>query len=248
MVRRQGKIPTYARVCVFRSVSGDAQIVLQYEPVARWLQPWRLTITGDDRTGITPKQIQAVLAVCGNHKLSLVEIAFDFAHESGVGRDFVLQHGTFGKSRRKLDRGGEGQIRFGGRGCPKLVRCYWKKKTGRYRVELEIHSALLRKCSVSKVTDLGTLCLKLLRSHFRFVGFRWRSLDAYLAKKFGSNGRIMLEEAQACAAVSLRRALRFLSRNGVTNPHRFLRPLRISRDIASALRFWFERFLGGQWE
>jgi len=243
LVRRQGKIRTYARVRVFRSLTGDARIVLQYDPVATWLQSWRITMTGDDRTGITPDQIQSVLTPCRNHKLSLVEIAFDFIPESGVDRTFVLQHGKFGKSRRRLDRGGEGQIRYGGRGCPKLVRCYWKKELDRYRVELEVHPALLRKCSVSKVTDFGTLCSNLLRSHIRFVGIRRRKLDACLANKFGSNGRALLDGARERAAVSLRRALRFLSRNGVANPHRFLYGLRINDEIKLALRAWHAHFL-----
>jgi hypothetical protein len=240
------RLVTYQRMKRFRSKTNSSQFVLLYEKSAPWLPTWRIAFTGDDQTGITPEEVAAVLAQCWSHKLSLVELAFDFAPESGVDEKFVLQHGLFGKSRRRKDRGGEGQIRYGGRSCPKLVRCYRKKELGRYRVELEVHSALLRKCSVFTVSNLGTLCLRLRRSHFRFVGIRWRSLDAYLAKKFGPKGRGLLEEAQERAAVSLRRALRFLSRNGVTNPHRFLRPLRINRDIDSALRFWFERFLREQ--
>lgn len=247
-VRRQGKIPTYSRVCVFRSVVGDAQVVLQYEPVARWLQPWRLTITGDDRTGITTTQIEAVLALCLNYKLSLVELAFDFAAESGVDERFVLQHGTFGKSRRRLDRGGEGQIRYGGRNCPKLVRCYQKKEVDRFRVELEIHPALLRKYAVSKVNDFGRLCPKLLRSHVRFVGISWRRLSRVLEKRFGSRHPVMLEEAKDRALVSLRRVLRFLKRNGVTNPHRFLHNMRINDDMRAALRAWAEHFSWDRWD
>jgi hypothetical protein len=237
------KLATYRRMKRFLSETSSSQVVLRYEKSATWLPKWRIEMRGDDQTGITPDEIDAVLACCWTHKLSLVELAFDFAPGSAVDEKFVLQHGLFGKSRRRKDRGGPGQIRFGGHGCPKLVRCYWKEIIDRYRVELEVHPSLLRKCSVSKATDFGKLCPKLLRSHIRFVGISWRRLGAYLKTKFGClNGQALLEATQERAAVSLRQALRFLTRNGVTNPHRFQYAMRINDEIELALRAWHRRF------
>jgi len=227
----------------FRSLTNSSQIVLRYEKAMPWLSNWRIEMIGDDETGITPEEIEAVLAHCWSHKLALVELAFDFAPETGVDRTFLLRHGLFGKSRRRKNRGGGEQLRYGGRRCPKLVRCYWKKELGRYRVELEVHSALLRKYAACKVADFGGFCLKLLVSHFQFVGIRWQKLSGYLQKKIGDRTvQLLLHEVQERASISLRRALRFLSRNGVTNPHRFLRPLKINRDIRAALISWLERF------
>lgn len=237
------RLATYRRMKRFLSETTSSQIVLRYQKAAPWLPTWRIEITGDDRTGITPAELEAALSQCTAHKVSVVELAFDFARESGVDRNFVLQHGVFGKSRRRTDRGGPGQVRYGSRHSSKLVRCYWKNELSRFRVELEVHSALLRKCSVFNVTDFGTLCPRLLRSHIRFVGFRWRSLGAHLAKKVGRlDGEVLLEATQKRAGFSLRRAIHFLSRNGVTNPHRFLHALRINDEVELALRAWHARF------
>ena len=41
-----------------------------------------------------------MLPQCWSHKLSLVELAFDFAPKNGVNEKFVLQHGIFRRSRR----------------------------------------------------------------------------------------------------------------------------------------------------
>jgi hypothetical protein len=236
------KLVTYRRMKRFKSETGESEVVLRYEKSAPWIPTWRIEMRGDDQTGITPEEIEAVLGCCLNHKLSLVELAFDFAPETGIDAIFVLRHGLFGKSRREKHSGGKPLLRYGGRACPKFVRCYQKTEISRFRVELEIHSALLRKHSVFNVSDLGTLCPELLRSHICFVGIRWRRLDAYLEKKFGTQGRAILEEAQERATISLRRTLRFLSRSEVANPHRFLRPLRINDEIAVALRAWHARF------
>lgn len=242
-VRCQGKISTYARVRRFQSHTNSAQITLQYKPQAPWLAERRITVIGDDRRGITPEQVDAVLSQCLNHRLSLVELAVDFLPVTGVDEAFVLRHGRFGKSRRRTDRGGPGQLRYGSRGSAKLVRAYQKNQLACYRVEFECHGSLLRKCSVRRARNLGGLAVNLCPAHIRFAGFRWGKLDTYLARRFGANGLLIGEQARRRADVSLRRAARFLSREGVYNVHRFLRPLPINRDIQLALRRWAERFV-----
>jgi len=76
-------------------------------------------------------------------------------------------------------------------------------------------------------------------SHLDFVGFRWEKLGSYLAQRFGSRGANILYEARRRRDErSLRNATRFLSAKGVSNPHRFLFPLRINRNVRWALRRW----------
>ena len=54
------------------------------------------------------------------------------------------------------------------------------------------------------------------------------------------NGESMFAEARTYGKSSVRKATRFLSRNGIANPHRFVQDLRINADIRSALMGWAE--------
>lgn len=242
-VKRQGVIATYERITVFRSLTNSCQVVVQYKRLRRWLAPCTVTIIGDDTTGITPKELWCVCAQCHPRKPSLVELAFDFNLKVGADRRYVLRYGVFGKTRRRVDRGGPEHLRYGSRSSPKLVRCYRKSNIDADRIELEIHSALLRKMEVAKVHDLHLIASKLFPRHIRIVGVRWRELEAHLLRRFGNSGTTVLAETRRIRdEVSLRDAMRLLSGKGVVNPHRFLRPLRVNEQIKAALRVWAERF------
>src|ERR1700730_9386541 len=118
-----------------------------------WLPPWRITLIADDQTGLTPEEVNKFIKHCRQYRLVLIELALDFAPASHVDEVYVMQHGIFGKSRSRPDLGGPGQLRHGSRRSGKLVRCYWKDQVGAYRVELELHSGLLRKHDIDGVTD-----------------------------------------------------------------------------------------------
>jgi hypothetical protein len=122
--RAQGKIATYGRIRIFCSTSNTARLALQYKPAMPFLAPWRFMLTADDDDGITPGQVEAVLAQCASHKLTMVELPFDFPEGSIVSRRFVLKHGRFGKTQRRTDRGGPGTLRYGTRQSPKMARAY----------------------------------------------------------------------------------------------------------------------------
>jgi hypothetical protein len=242
--RTQGKVVTYGRVRTFCGTSNSALLSLQYKPVLPWLAPWRFTLIADDEDGLSPDEVESVIAQCSSHKPSMVELAFDFDQHSVVNRRFVLQHGRFGKTQRRKDRGGSGNLRYGSRRSPKLVRAYVKVGLGAFRVELEIHSGLLRKFGISSGYELGRLAAKLVPVHLQFLGFRWDSLRAYLIRKFGPlDGGQILEEVRDRAESSLHNATRYLTHRGVPNTHRFLGPLRANRRIRTALRRWAKKFL-----
>jgi hypothetical protein len=154
-----------------------------------------------------------------------------------------------GKSRRRFDRGGAQQLRYGSRKSGKLVRCYWKKEVEAFRVELEFHSRLLARHKRPKAEknyqfiDVPNEILPVdLEKHFRFVRISWRALESYLVRRYGSRGRAILCDARIKAQTSLRSVTRFLRRNGVTNVHRFLKPMSINRSIDEALTTWFLDF------
>jgi hypothetical protein len=234
--RRQGRITTYGRVRRYASRTSAAQIVVQYKPQCPWLKPRRITLIADDELGLTQQEIESVLADCLHHRVTLVELAVDFDLGVGIDEKFVRRHGRFGKSR--LAKGRADRFRFGSRASPKLVRFYRKESVRSFRVEVEAHAALLRKYSVSQVSDLGMLAMNLAPSHIKFCRIRWERLQAYMAQKFGSGGQPMCEEARRRAESSLGMALRYLAQNRVPNPHRFLGSLRINGDIREALRRW----------
>ena len=241
--RAQGALSTYARVRNFHSISNSAEIVVKYKPRRSWLKPMHITMIADDPTGIPRDDFDAVIQQCSTYRFSMLEISFDFSPESGVDREFVRRHGLFGKSQRDRKRGGPDQLRYGSRGSSKLVRCYWKSAINRYRVEPELHSAFLRKYRVSDVADIGALYGPLLRAHCHFMRISWNKLGQHLNRKFGRDGQKLLDGARDRGDKSLRSALRFLKNQGVTNTHRFLRPLRMNDDIASAFRTWLDSFV-----
>lgn len=238
--RHQGTA-SYARVRRFRSSENSSEIRVQYKPLHPWCRSLRVTLIADDATGITRAERDAVLKTCLNPSSSTIELAFDFPDGSGIDHDFVRQHARFGKSWRRHDRGGKGQLRYGDRRSPKLIRCYWKRNLDCYRIELELHSALLRRIGVSDISEFGRL-YTIVPSHFSFVTISWKRLERYLRKKFGRDAQVLLEEARTRAERSLRLALGFLRRSGISNPHRFLVPLQLNREIKMALRKWLAGF------
>jgi hypothetical protein len=243
-VRRQGAISTYERVRELRSADADAdaQMFIQYQPLQGFLPDQRVTMVGDDELGITPEEIDDIIRVNFRaHKISLAELALDFTEASGVDENFVRRFGKFGNTRRRKDRGGPDTLRYGSRTSPKLVRCYRKKSLDSYRVELEIHSALLRKYAITNAGQLYAIAYKLASRHVRFVRVDWDKLAPALQRRFGAGSAEILTESRRRADVSLGSATRYLGKR-LPNVHRYFKPLRINRDVRTALKRWAEEF------
>jgi len=245
---RDGPV-TYARVRELKSLLSGARVFWQYRPRRGWLKQWRITLVAQDQNGIDPFDILQILKRCHYFRFVLVELAVDFAEESGVGPTFVRQHGKFGKSRRRFDRGGSKQLRYGTRRSGKLVRSYWKEEVEAYRVELELHSRLLLEAN-SKTKEKNYEFIDVpnhifpihIEKHFRFVRIRWRALKRYLLRRFGRRGQTILHVARSKAQQSLGSVTAFLGSEGVVNVHRFLKPMLINKLIDRALTDWFRDF------
>ena len=241
-VRPQGRIATYGRVRRLRSETDCTEIYVQYEKRAPWLRDFRVNAVADDQAGLTPAHINQISSVWFNHRVITVELAFDFDGESGVDRDFILCHGRFGKSHCRFAQDEYGHVRYGTRGSPKLVRCYWKKQIGRYRVELEIHSSMLKKYGITKVTDLPSLSAKLAPAHISLKVMRWKKLKSYLVRKYGQRyGEKLWNKARGYADTSMIRTTQFLAKV-VHNPHRFWGSEVRNGHIREALRDWSRAF------
>jgi hypothetical protein len=133
-------------------------------------------------------------------------------------------------------------LRYGGRKTGKLVRCYWKKELGVFRVEPELHSSLLR--SISTLDDF--LCLPdiVYPKHLQFVEFDWKRLEQQLSRRPGDESSRIIAGAKRRAG-SLQRVRRYLDKHGVANVHRFFVPLPINDQVSRALDRWARNFKKG---
>lgn len=237
-----GKVRSYDRLRKYYSVSSSSKIDWEYQRQHNWLRPWRVTVIGDDKTGITPMEVNKVLRRCRFVRITMVELAIDFSNKSIVNRNFVKRHGRFGKSRRRRDLERAGELRWGSRKSGKFVRCYPKVKLGTFRVELELHSQLLRKDRIDEISDLEVVAWVTFRKHCQFVRVKWGALRRYLRRRFGAGHFQILAEAKRRARLSLSNVTQYLRRKGVPNAHRFLIPMRINRTVEKALTHWAIRF------
>lgn len=246
-VRRQTSIKTYRRCRELLSEKTGARLFWQYAAVPAWLAPWRITFVADDHRGLTLDEISAILALCRDYSLLVVELAFDFSQRSGVDRDFILRHAVFGKSHRRLDRGGSGQLRYGSRTSDTMVRAYLKPEIRRFRTELELHSRFLRSHRLGRLPQLTKLKCVLLPSHFRFVALDWGGLERYFKRRPGNRSGQVLKAARA-KSKSIQDLCRYLRQQGVVNTHRFWTPLPQNALTQDALNTWATAFEEGRHE
>jgi hypothetical protein len=128
---------------------------------------------------------------------------------------------------------------WGGRKSDKLVRSYEKEEVDCYRVEVELHSQLLRREHISILDDFDGLDLAIYPKHLQFVDVDWDRLERHLRRK--RHGRALIAGAQHRAA-SLSRLRHYLRTHGIANVHRFLVPLPINKRIDRAFDRWIRGF------
>jgi hypothetical protein len=128
---------------------------------------------------------------------------------------------------------------YGTRKTDKLVRCYRKKCLDIFRVEVELHSRLLR--DVSTLDDFVFLPDVVYPKHFQFVAFDWGRLQQYLSRRPGDEGSRIISGARRRSS-SLHRVRRYLDSKGVVNFHRFLVPLALNEEVSRALDRWARHF------
>lgn len=240
-----GKSLPYGRVLKLKEETSDTKVDWEYERQKGWLRQWRITLIADDKTGLTPSQVRKFVKRCRFYTFLIFELALDFGPGSSVDCEFVKRHALFGKSRRRRDLEHPGEVRYGSRKSGKFVRCYWKPSVNAFRVELEIHSRLLKKGQIETLEDLPDVPYVIRPSHLRFVRINWKALRHYAERKFGGCADVMISKTKRKAYRSIHNALRFLRRQGVNNPHRFLVSMRINKTIETALTNWSIDFAEG---
>ena len=133
-------------------------------------------------------------------------------------------------------------LRYGGRKTGKLVRCYWKKELGVFRVEPELHSSLLR--NISALDDFSYLPDIVYPKHLQFVEFDWRRLEQQLSRRPAGESRRIIAGARPRSS-SFQRVRRYLHKHGIANIHRFFVPLPINDQVSRALDRWARHFKKG---
>jgi hypothetical protein len=135
----------------------------------------------------------------------------------------------------------EADLYYGSRKSDKLVRTYKKREVEAYRVELELHSGLLRHHNISVLDDLVLLPEVLCPKHVQLVDLDWNRLRRHLANKIGDRGDDVFAGARQ-RKMSILRLQRYLRRKGVVNTHRLLLPRAVNADISRALNRWIRKF------
>jgi hypothetical protein len=130
---------------------------------------------------------------------------------------------------------------YGTRKADKLVRCYQKDELRVFRVEVELHSSLLRRNDISTLDDFIYLPDVIYTRHLQFVDLDWRRMEKHLARNLGDESDRVIVGARR-RAVSLQRLRRYLNRKGVVNVHRFLIPLSLNNEVHRALNTWARDF------
>lgn len=136
-------------------------------------------------------------------------------------------------------------LRYGSRKTGKFVRVYWKKELGVDRVEVELHSRLLR--NILTLDDFVYLPDIVFPQHLRFVEFDWRRLEQHLSRRPADECSRIIAGAKRRVA-SLQRVRRYLDKHGVANIHRFLVPMAMNKEVSRALDRWARHFKkGSRW-
>jgi len=118
---------------------------------------------------------------------------------------------------------------------------YRKVELHVFRVELELHSAFLRRNGIAEIADLQELPSLLFPKHIRIVSVDWAALVKYLSRR-GLDAKKVVERAKSETS-SLHATMQFLRTNvGVYNPHRFLRTISPSGTIFDLLKSWSRSF------
>jgi hypothetical protein len=105
-------------------------------------------------------------------------------------------------------------------------------------VELELHSAILRKKRIDNVADLARVAGVLYPAHIAFKIMNWKKVESHLRRRYRKVKALeLIDEARERAEISLGEVNRFLA-SKVSNVHRFWGSEATNRDVRGALRRW----------
>jgi hypothetical protein len=224
----------------FQSEQSKMKFYVESDRREGWLAPYSVTLIADDRTGLLPEEVLAILEVMPTARLTMVELAIDFSPVTNVTRDFVLRFGVFGKSERDLSGDNPMADWWGARKGGKRTKSYFKDQVFGHRVEFLLRSRFLRHYRIRDVFDFRRFIELLPRHHILFAQLDEQRLIARLrGTGFSSARTIGILRRVAERRTDLSAALTYLRRRiGIKNSRRLLIPLHTNNLVLGALQDW----------
>jgi hypothetical protein len=221
-----------------------------HSPTGNTLDIWFQTLVGlQDRIkvrliagnthAITAQEIETLWHLFPQCRVLILELAFDFVPSAGIDRRYARKYCKFGKSRRLKRRGLGKTLYWGERKSSKLVRAYFKKLLGVFRIELQLNPRLIRNLRLEDFRSIDKLHDLLLPRHFEFVKIDWAAIGRYCAENDLGIGAIdIAKEKKTLHAQmdSLRRTTR------IENLYRFLKPLKTNQLVRDAIQKFVKQY------
>jgi hypothetical protein len=221
---------SYARLDTLYNVANGSKLFLYHRPRYRGLPALRIALNPDDFIGLTRPELHSILLACKPYRLLIAEIALDFPQT--MDANFIRRHLLAGKSRLRRNTRFPEAAWYGAPDSAKFVRCYPKDPTNSFRVEFQANRPFLEKNKISGALDLAKLAL-LVAEEICFLRVLWSRLNRYVRKHLRHPDRLLLMAYRRRA--SLPEFLNFLQEITVSNPRRFLTPLKINDPMRRAL-------------
>ena len=159
----------YGRVHYFQARHSKMKVRVESDVANRFMAPFHVILTADDRTGLLFKEIEEILEILHDPKLSLVELALDFSALSEVTDQFVRWYAVFGKVRRDRNPSNPNGDWWGTWKTGTRISSYFKFQVWAQRVEFKMRSRFLRQHGITGVTDFYKF-VKLLPGHHILFG------------------------------------------------------------------------------
>ena len=233
-LKKSDRFQPYTQAHWFEHRTSGMKFSIESKPPMRWIPPYRITLFGDDKTGLLPEEVFGVLELLvGGFKLTLVEIALDF-EGTKVNRSYIRRYGLFGRSQPKPS--GKVTDYWGTRKGSKLAKSYWKSEIGRFRLELELRSRFLRRHNIEDPYDFQEFAQMLPRHHVWFTRIDDLKLIDHLRRR-GLTGEEIIRICRHVDALkkSIHAALSYLHRKvRINNVRRVLTPLRTNQLVRGA--------------
>jgi hypothetical protein len=231
----------YGRASWFRGSASAGRLCVESDRQAFWLAPYRVTIYADDRTGLLVDQVLEILELMPSARMIMIELALDFPLTSPVSRDFVRQHGLFGKSRKDSSVPNPTVDRWGARRAQKRLKSYTKHEVAAHRVELVLKRQFLQVCGVRDIFDFRRFVELVPEKHIFFAQLSGERLVDRLRRNLHystKDTREILRNVRQ-RENDLCEVLDYLRRDvGLQNVRRLIVPLPENDLVRRALQDW----------
>jgi hypothetical protein len=193
--------------------------------------------------GLRREELDHILALVPKYRITKIEMAHVFAHDSIVNLDFARKHLVVGKSQRSDDPRYPDSLYFGSRNSPVFVRCYTHRTNHSFTIEPEFHRSWLDKHKIRTTADFYKLA-QLARRHVAFYKLDPLKASAAFARMgvpVGTTLRKVIARQHDIYDVLdfLRHDLR------LANALRIYAPLVTNSRVKRALQIWAERWANG---